>query len=79
MAVKTKKEDGTENSTKEKSVKETMKKTREVKMYTKTEILSSERYRGRRDVLDALLQREKSYALTEVEELMRDFLKGKVK
>lgn len=45
--------------------------------FTKKQLLRSERYRERRDLLQALLE-DKSYTQTEVEQKIHRFMKGKV-
>lgn len=46
--------------------------------YTAGQLKVSVRYRGHRDLLDALLKEDKTYTFTEVEELIEKFMKGKV-
>lgn len=46
--------------------------------YTKDQILLSEKYAKRRDLVNALLEDEKEYTITEVDAMMEKFLKGKV-
>lgn len=47
--------------------------------FTKKQILASVKYGNRRDLIDALLEQGKSYTMEEVENLMDNFMKGKVK
>lgn len=47
--------------------------------YTKNQLIGSEKYRDRRDLLWALLEDEKVYSAAEAEEVMNQFMKGKVK
>ncbi len=47
--------------------------------FGREQVLGSARYQGRRDLLSALLQNGGEYATAEVDRLMDDFLKGKVK
>ncbi len=47
--------------------------------YTKEQILSSGKYRNRRDLVDALLAEGESYTMAAVDKKITDFLKGKVK
>lgn len=47
--------------------------------YTKDQLIRSEKYRNQRDLVAALLKDENVYSLTEVEEIMNQFMKGKVK
>lgn len=46
--------------------------------YGKEQILGSSRYRGQRDLVNALLERGKQYSLEEVDGLLEEYLKGKV-
>lgn len=46
--------------------------------YTKDQILMSEKYAKRRDLVNALLEDDKEYTIAEVDEMMEKFLKGKV-
>ena len=47
--------------------------------FNKTKILGMKRYVNKVDLLSALLKPDKEYTLEEVDSLMGDFLKGKVK
>jgi len=47
--------------------------------YTVSQILTSKRYAERRDALGAILDARKTYTLPEVEKLLDEFMKGKVK
>lgn len=55
---------------------ETGKKT--VPVFTKEQILSSAKYRSRRDLLCALLKDGETYSAVEIEKMMENFMKGKV-
>lgn len=46
--------------------------------YSKDQILASEKYAKRRDLVNALLDDDKEYTIEEVDEMMQKFLKGKV-
>lgn len=46
--------------------------------YTKDQILASEKYVKRRDLINALLDDGKEYTIEEVDKMMQKFLKGKV-
>lgn len=46
--------------------------------FTKRAFLKSEYYRGKQDVLNALLDDDKMYTIDEVNNLIETFLKGKV-
>ena len=50
----------------------------EQKFY-KGQLIGSERFSGRRDLLTALLSEEKMYSVFEAEMIIEKFLKGKVK
>lgn len=47
--------------------------------FSKGQLLGSERFSGRRDLLTALLSEEKVYSVFEAEKIIEKFLKGKVK
>ena len=53
-------------------------KTPEAPSFTKAQRLTFDRYRGRRDLLGALLEDEQRYTYDEVDALMNDFMKGEV-
>lgn len=46
--------------------------------YTKEQILLSNKYVKRRDLINALLDDDKEYTIQEVDTMMEKFLKGKV-
>ncbi len=46
--------------------------------YGKEQILNSSRYRGKRDLINALLKEGKEYSLEEVDGLLEVYLKGRV-
>lgn len=48
------------------------------KLYTKRQILSSLRYRARRDVLGALLEDGREYTLEETDRMLKEFMERKV-
>ena len=48
------------------------------KLYTKGQILSSARYRARRDVLGALLEDGRGYTLEETDSMINKFMERKV-
>ena len=50
-----------------------------VALFRKEQIVASKRYENDVDIVNALLQDEKEYALVEVDELIERFKKGKVK
>lgn len=47
--------------------------------FSKEQLLSSERFRDRRDMLEALLADSERYTMQAVEQKMEDYRKGKVK
>ena len=47
--------------------------------YSKRQFLNSEKYKKHRDLLNVLLENNKFYSKTEVEKMIDDYLKGKVK
>lgn len=47
--------------------------------YTKEQLLSSEKFRNRRDLTDAILESGKRYTQEEAEQMMSKYLKGKVR
>lgn len=47
--------------------------------FTKRQLVCSERYCNQSDLLCALLEDEKQYTLSEADEIMNRFMKGKVK
>ena len=49
-----------------------------VATYSKEQILSSKKYRYRRDALSVILTDDKMYTIEEVDSLLEKFMKGKV-
>lgn len=47
--------------------------------FSKEQILKSEKYKDKRDLINALLKEDKRYSLSDVDKLIDDFMKGKVK
>lgn len=47
--------------------------------YTKEQLVASKRYANRRDLIRALLDDGKAYTLTEVDGLVNNYMKGKVR
>lgn len=47
--------------------------------YSKEQLVKAERFKDRKDLLNAILSDDKQYTIEDVEQLMDDFLKGKVK
>ena len=48
-------------------------------LFSKEQILASDRYANRRDLVDALLDTDKSYTLETVDNLIDKYMKGQVK
>lgn len=48
-------------------------------VFSKEQILASDRYVNRRDLVDALLDTDKSYTLKTVDNLIDKYMKGQVK
>ena len=59
--------------------KKTEPKTLAALAFTKEQLLAFSRYRERRDLLGVLLQDGRRYTYDEVDALVNDFMKGKVK
>lgn len=59
--------------------KQTEAKTPEAPAFSKEQLLTFGRYRGRRDLLGVLLEDGRRYTYAEVDSLVDDFMKGKVK
>ena len=64
------------SETTEKTEKVSAKK--ETKKYTKESITGSEKYKGRADILNVLLEDGKTYDLETVDKMIDKFMKGKV-
>lgn len=47
--------------------------------FTKEQLLSSERFQGKRDLLNALLKENQTYTVSQAEEMIEKYMKGKVK
>lgn len=48
-------------------------------LFSKNQVLTFDRYANRRDLLSALLKDEKKYTIDQVDKLIQNFMKGKVK
>ena len=48
-------------------------------MFSKEQILASARYANRRDLVDALLDEKESYTLETVDNMIENYMKGRVK
>lgn len=49
------------------------------KLFEKEQLLASERFRNKRDLLNALLRENKLYAVSQAEEMIEIYMKGQVK
>lgn len=47
--------------------------------FSKEQLLSSAKYRGKKDLVSALLDGSKTYTIAEVDQMVDRFMKGKVK
>lgn len=47
--------------------------------FSKEQLLASGRFRGKRDLVDALLDGKKQYTIRNAEEIIENYLKGKVR
>ena len=47
--------------------------------FTKAQLLSAKRFASRRDLLDALLKENQKYTVKAVEQIIENYMKGKVK
>ena len=47
--------------------------------FTKEALVNSKRFRNERDIVSALLEDGKEYAISEVEDMIMNYMKGKVK
>lgn len=52
--------------------------TKEIK-FSKEQILKSKKYENERDVINALLKEDKKYSFSDIDKLINDFMKGKVR
>lgn len=44
--------------------------------YTKEELKAALRFKDRRDIIDAILDEERTYSIEEAEEIIREFMEG---
>lgn len=49
------------------------------KLFEKEQLIASERFRNKKDLLSALLRENKLYAVSQAEEMIEIYMKGKVK
>lgn len=55
------------------------KEIKEVDVFSKEQLISSKKFMNNKDVLSALLEDDKKYSISEVNEIIENFMKGKVK
>ncbi len=48
-------------------------------LFSKEQLLSSKRFEGRKDIINALLSPDKQYTISTVEQMVEKYMKGKVK
>lgn len=58
-------------------IKRTVKKEKAV--YAKEQIIASQRFGSRRDLAEAVLEKDRNYTLEEADKLIEKYLKGKVR
>lgn len=58
---------------------EEAKPTEKAGQFSKEQLLSAERFKGKRDILNALLSDDKQYTAEAAEEKIAKYMKGKVK
>lgn len=59
-------------------MKETKKKLVNEEKYTKSQIVNSKTYISNRDLLNAVLKENKKYTKIEIDEIIKNYMKGKV-
>lgn len=59
--------------------KQTGKIEKEIPKFSKEAIVNSKTFRTSKDALNVLLEDEKKYSIDEVQKILDDFMKGKVK
>lgn len=47
--------------------------------FSKYQLLAAKRFSGKRDILEALLSDDETYTVKTVEQMIKDYMKGKVK
>lgn len=62
----------------EKNKKQTKKTEQQAARFTKEQILAAKDFKQSRDALHILLEEQKSYTLTEVSQILEEFMKRKV-
>ncbi|WP_312106752.1 hypothetical protein [Lachnoclostridium sp.] len=48
------------------------------KLYSKSSLLVAKRYKESRDLVEGLLQEDREYEISEVDQMIENYLKGKV-
>ncbi|EOS27680.1 hypothetical protein C806_00127 [Lachnospiraceae bacterium 3-1] len=48
-------------------------------LFTKEQLLNSERFQNRKDIINALLESDKHYTVKQTEQMIENYMKGKVK
>ncbi|WP_041703176.1 hypothetical protein [Lachnoclostridium phytofermentans] len=48
------------------------------KFYSKSSLLAAKRYKESRDLVEGLLQEDREYEISEVDQMIENYLKGKV-
>lgn len=48
-------------------------------LFSKEQLLSAERFKGRKDIVDAILSAGEKYTVKAVEDLIQKYMKGQVK
>jgi hypothetical protein len=72
-------DEGTENKTPEVTAEKAASERSDVPQYSKEKLLKSNWHSHRRDILNVILQDDKQYSHADVDKLIADFMKGKVK
>ena len=67
------------NSTENKIKKENVENKSEETKFVKSQIVSSDKYKNRADLLNVLLEDDKEYNLSEIDKKLEDFLGREVK
>lgn len=61
------------------AIPEETKPAEKARFFSKEQLLSSERFQGRKDILNALLSSDKQYTVETAEQEITKYMKGKVK
>lgn len=49
------------------------------KLFSKKQLLAAERFQDRKDIVSALLSHDKQYTIQSVEQMIENYMKGRVK